>query len=80
METENIMREIASLPPKAQKKVIDFVAFLKGCYPIKRSVKKQRPIQLADEPFIGMWRDREELRDSTAWVKNLRKSEWRLKL
>jgi hypothetical protein len=30
METVNIVREMASLPPDAQKQVIDFVAFLKA--------------------------------------------------
>ena len=36
METANIAREIASLPPEARKEVVDFVAFLKGRYPTKR--------------------------------------------
>jgi hypothetical protein len=29
MEATNIVREIASLPPEAQRQVADFVAFLK---------------------------------------------------
>jgi hypothetical protein len=28
------------------------------------------------EPFIGMWRDRDEMQDSTAYVRELRKREW----
>jgi hypothetical protein len=31
---------------------------------------------LSDEEFIGMWKDREDLRDSTAWVRKIRQSEW----
>ncbi|MEM7534592.1 MAG: hypothetical protein AAF639_20595 [Chloroflexota bacterium] len=31
---------------------------------------------LRDEPFIGMWRDREEMNDSTAWVREMRQSHW----
>lgn len=65
MEEANIFREWESLPPEARKLVVDFVAFLKSRYPKASSVKKTRRTKLADEPFIGMWRDREDMRDST---------------
>jgi hypothetical protein len=35
-------------------------------------------MKLADEPFIGMWQDREDIRDSTRWLRDLRKREWGL--
>jgi len=38
--------------------------------------RKTRRTRLADEPFIGMWRDREDMQDSTAWVQSLRQHEW----
>ena len=31
---------------------------------------------LEDEPFIGMWRDREDMSDSTAWVRQVRAEQW----
>jgi hypothetical protein len=31
---------------------------------------------LANEPVISMWRDREDMKDSAAWVRRLRESEW----
>jgi phosphoribosylamine--glycine ligase len=31
---------------------------------------------IASEPFIGIWQDREDMQDSTAWVHDLRRSEW----
>lgn len=57
---------------------MDFVAFLKVRYPSAAPVKtlKIRRLKLTDEPFIGMWRDREDMRDSTAWVRSLRRREW----
>jgi len=76
MEAANIAREIASLPPEAQKQAMDFIAFLKTRYPTTQAVKKTRRTRLADEPFIGMWRDREDIQDSTAWVHDLRQREW----
>ena len=76
METSNILKEIASLPIEAQKQVIDFIAFLKTRYPTVQVVPKTKRIRLSDEPFIGMWRGREDMRDSTAWVRSLRRREW----
>lgn len=76
MEIGNITREIALLPPEAQRQVIDFVAFLKTRYPSVQPVQKMKKINLAEEPFIGMWRDRDDMQDSTAWVKSLRQHEW----
>jgi hypothetical protein len=55
---------------------MDFVAFLKARYPTTRPARKTRRTKLADEPFIGMWRDREDMQDSTAWVRSLRQREW----
>jgi len=76
MEKINITREIASLPPEAQKQVIDFVSFLKTRYNATILAKKTRSVKLTDEPFIGIWRDREDMQDSSAWVHDLRKREW----
>ncbi len=77
MSAVNIVREIDSLPPEAQKEVMDFVAFLKTRYLTPFSGKKIKRAKLADEPFVGMWRDREEMQDSTTWVRGLRQQEWK---
>ena len=76
METTNIVREMASLPPDAQKQVIDFVAFLKARYSPTPTARKAKRTKLANEPFIGMWRTRKDMQDSTAWVRSLRQHEW----
>lgn len=33
--------------------------------------------ELADEPFIGMWCDRKDMQDRSAWVRRVRGSEWK---
>jgi hypothetical protein len=76
MEATNLLRDIGSLPPEAQKQVSDFVAFLKTRYPSAQVTRKARRTKLVDEPFIGMWRDRDDMRDSSAWVRRVRESEW----
>lgn len=76
MENSAIAREIASLPLDAQKQVIEFVAFLKTRHPTVQPIKKEKTKKLTNEPFIGMWKDRKDLKDSSAWVRDLRRSEW----
>jgi hypothetical protein len=75
MTYEEILRELASLPPEGQKEAADFITALHERY------LRSRPAQpagadLSSLSFVGMWRDREEMRDSTAWVRNLREREW----
>lgn len=77
MASTNIQKEIDSLPVEAQKQVSDFIAFLKTRYSVPLKIRKGKRIRLADEPFIGMWEGREDMRDSTAWVRNLRSREWK---
>lgn len=31
---------------------------------------------LQDEAFVGMWKDREDMEDSSQWVHQLRQQEW----
>lgn len=31
---------------------------------------------LENEPFVGMWKDREDLKDSSQWVRQIRQQEW----
>ena len=33
-------------------------------------------VPLREDPAIGMWEDREDMQDSTAWVRQLRQREW----
>jgi len=76
MNQKTVWQRFSSLPPEAQQQVMDFIAFLQRRYVPSRPRKTAKPAKLAQEAFIGMWRDRKNLRDSTAWVRKLRKSEW----
>jgi len=75
MNTPQLLQDITSLPPEAQKQVLDFVAFLKTRYGLV-SRKKKKTIELEKEPFVGMWKDREDMNDSAKWVRELRLREW----
>ena len=69
-------QDFVNLPPEAQRQVRDFIAFLQARYVSPRPRKNVKPTRLANEAFIGMWRNRDDLRDSSAWVRSTRKREW----
>jgi hypothetical protein len=72
---EEILREINSLPPEAQRQLQDFISFLRERY--RSSQLKLAPLpDLESEAFVGMWRDRSEMSDSSAWVRSIRQSHW----
>ena len=75
-ELEKLKADIATLPEEAQQLVSDFVAFLKQRYPLSPSAGVQ-PLNLENEPFVGIWSDRPEMEDSTAWVRQVRQQHWR---
>ena len=77
METEKIYNDISNLPPEAQRQLFDFLDFLKNRYPKPRAAKTSRGKRITDSPFIGIWKDRKDMSDSTKWARNLRGSEWR---
>ena len=76
MEQEKIFDDISNLPPEAQRQVVDFIAFLRTRYKRSEQEKQTKRINLANEPFIGIWKDRKDLNNSSKWLRNVRKTEW----
>lgn len=76
MTNDEILREINSLPREAQRQIEDFVAFLRERYKTPQSDEIPATSDLTTEEFVGMWRDREDMTDSTAWVRDARQSHW----
>lgn len=74
MTNEEIIREFSALPSGARREVVDFITFLRQRY----SQKKEKAINkdLYKESFVGMWKDREDLQDSSAFARKLRETEW----
>jgi hypothetical protein len=76
MNQEEFLREFNSLPPEGKRLVADFIAFLQSRYEKPEPAQKAKRSNIKKEKFIGMWRDREAMNDSTAWVRNRREQEW----
>ena len=76
-EKEKIWRQIETLPADARRKVLDFISFLQTRYQKAIRKKSTKIVKLSDEPFVGIWKDREDLKDSVGWVRDVRKREWK---
>lgn len=75
MELQPLIEKLKKLPPRRQREVANFIAFLAGQGAEKASAPPKR--KLSEEPFIGRWKNRPEMQDSSEWVRNLRRSEWK---
>lgn len=71
-----LLNEFLSLPAEAQRQVIDFIAFLRQRYAVVEPASQSSDDNFINHSFIGMWSDRQELTDSTAWVRGVREREW----
>ena len=69
-------KHFVDLPPDAQQKVTAFILFLERRGKPAASGRSRRQVKLSEEPFVGMWRDRQDMRDGTAWVREIRTREW----
>ena len=76
MQMTNVWRQFEALSPAAQRQVAEFIAFLSARSKRRRASDSAVTEPLRAERFIGMWSDREDLSDSTEWVRRLRADEW----
>ena len=74
MTHEEILRELASLPPEGQEKAAEFIAGLREYYARQSSGHSQ--FDLGNLGFFGIWRDHADMQDSSKWLKQLREREW----
>lgn len=77
MEARETLRKISALPPEAQAIVLDLLETLSKRYGSAKPPKLGAQMKgLRSDPFIGMWRDRQDLRDGAAYVHATRRKEW----
>jgi hypothetical protein len=76
MTHEEFLKEFNSLPPEGQRQVASFIAFLREQYRRSQSSKETETSDIAQDSFIGMWQDREDMQDSSVWVRGIREREW----
>lgn len=74
MSIDSLLEDIAALPPDKREEVADFVAFLRSRSDSGHTGEGESTREPTE--FFGMWADRPDMADSTAWVRRLRKREW----
>jgi hypothetical protein len=72
----SVFEAIEHLPPEARREVEDFVSFLSLRYANAAKPSGGKTSSRTAARFVGMWRNREDLRDSSAWVQRTRRQEW----
>ena len=68
---ETVAQTVKTLSIEEQQQVLDFVIFLQQKQSNENS---QRSWQ--NHPAIGIWKDRDDMRDSVDWVKKTRQEHW----
>jgi hypothetical protein len=77
MTNEELLKEITSMPDKDKRTVERLIARIRKRYtePKVQSDKKKRSFR--DDPFFGIWADREDMKEGgAAWVRKIRKEQW----
>ena len=79
MKTANAsILDLSSLPEQARREVTDFYQFLKKKYRVqatKSGKKKEVAVQtLSNDSFVGIWKDRTDMKDAAGWVREQRES------
>lgn len=76
MDIDSIVSELKALTPAKQKEAFNFIVFLRSQDKGRRASNNGPQKGLVDEPFVGIWKDRTDMQDSTAWVRRARRTEW----
>ena len=76
MEMQKLWLMFEALPSHAKREVVDFIEFLQDRYKSSKPHEATEKQKLSEEAFVGLWKDREEFRDATAWLRDVRRREW----
>ena len=76
IQKSRVWRQFEALPPTAQRQVAEFIAFLSTRSERQRTPRVPPLGSVRAESFVGLWSEREDLSDSTQWVRRLRRDEW----
>ncbi|BAU15225.1 hypothetical protein LEP3755_57820 [Leptolyngbya sp. NIES-3755] len=81
---EMLVEKLNVLPPAKQQELLAFAeSLVKEAQATQKATESEKSARLPlsellkDTEVVGMWRDRPEMQDSTAWVRQLRQQQWR---
>ncbi|NEO81962.1 hypothetical protein [Moorena sp. SIO4G3] len=74
-DLEQLTKDIQELPEDAQNIIADIIEVFKKQYVTKKPASLN-PLELENQPFIGMWRDRQDTQNNSEWVRIIRQKHW----
>ncbi len=72
MNVQVLLNDIKALPQDKQEEVADFIAFLKSRSGTRKEKTTSTNTAVKSDSFFGMWSHRDEMADSSSWVRDLR--------
>ena len=75
MNLQVLLNDIKTLPQDKQEEVADFIAFLKSRSGTLKEQATSTNTAVKSDSFFGMWSHRDEMADSSSWVRDLRNRE-----
>jgi hypothetical protein len=73
MNEEKTIKLFFELPDTAKSEASDFISYLHNKYKIKGTKTNGKKGKLK---FYGIFKDRDDMTDSTTWVRDVRKKHW----
>ncbi|NUM56468.1 MAG: hypothetical protein HUU46_22785 [Candidatus Hydrogenedentes bacterium] len=74
-DTNTLLERVRNLSPEQQDTLVHILDALEMAAPGTGPKGQKRPLTALE--FCGMWADREDMKDSAAWVRKIRETEWR---
>ncbi|MBA3769384.1 MAG: hypothetical protein H0X08_02580 [Blastocatellia bacterium] len=77
MTNEELLKEITSMPEEDKRIVERLIAKIRKRLSGTVPQPDNKKTSFRDEPFFGMWADREDMKEGgAAWVRKIRKEQW----
>jgi hypothetical protein len=70
---DQVISQLQQLPEAEQERIAQII--LREVE--KQELKANDPLfSLENQPFVGMWKERSEMQNSSEWVRQLRQEQW----
>ncbi|ACB49933.1 hypothetical protein cce_0582 [Crocosphaera subtropica ATCC 51142] len=71
-----VMTKLEQLPESEQERIAQII--LNEVEKQELTVLSSASFSLENQPFLGMWKDRKEMQNSSQWVRQLRREQWQV--
>lgn len=74
-----LMQKIEQLPKSEQERIIKIISQeieYNSSINLSKEIKDNSSFSLENQPFLGMWKNRTDMQNSSEWVRQLRQKQW----